>query len=288
MGRKTTTAQPQRAKLTPGEMTEAIIRFQKLIKRIEQFEPGDINDRDDSKITALGTAISNTVGKTYPPGSTQFNQYIGASDLDKADFSMMGSTPISQVREGPQIGKNEAIALFKEAITDLKEDLESQSGAQPVTPDAAMAVRDNKSIFVVHGHDGEAKQEVARFIEKAELSPIILHEQASGGSTVIEKLEKHSDVGFAVVLLTPDDEGRSQGGELKPRARQNVIGELFYFLGKLGRDRVCALKKGELEFPSDIAGVLYIDLDPAGGWKMDLLREWKAAGYVVDWEKALQ
>ena len=256
MGRKTTTAQPQRAELTSDEMTKAIIRFQKLIERLEEFEPGDINDRDDSKITALGTAISNTVGKTYPPGSTQFNQYIGASDIDTASINLMGATAISEVREGLQIGKNEAIALFKEAITDLKEDLESQSGAQPVTPDAAMAVRDNKSIFVVHGHDGEAKQEVARFIEKAELSPIILHEQASGGSTVIEKLEKHSNVEFAVVLLTPDDEGRSQGGEMKPRARQNVIGELFYFLGKLGRDRVCALKKGELEFPSDIAGPL--------------------------------
>lgn len=141
---------------------------------------------------------------------------------------------------------------------------------------------------MVHGRDNAAKQEMARFIEKAGLKPIILHEQASMGKTVIEKLEKYSNVGFAVVLLTPDDVGGEQNKEdLQPRARQNVIAELFYFLGYLGRDRVCALLKGDVEIPSDIGGVVYIELDAAGAWKTSLLREWKAVGYDIDWEKAL-
>lgn len=151
-------------------------------------------------------------------------------------------------------------------------------------PSAAVEAPSSTDIFVVHGHDEAALQEVARFIEKAGLKPIILHEQASGGLTVIEKLERYSGVGFAVVLLTPDDEGGPNGGSMQPRARQNVIAELFYFLGKLGRSNVCTLKKGELEIPSDIGGVVYVPLDSHGGWKAPLLRELEAARYTVKWE----
>jgi predicted nucleotide-binding protein len=146
----------------------------------------------------------------------------------------------------------------------------------------------SRKIFIVHGHDDLAKSEVARFLQKAGFEPIILHEQASGGRTVIEKLEHYSNVGFAVVLLTPDDiGGGSDAAKFHPRARQNVIGELFYFVGKLGRPRVCALKKGELEFPSDIAGVIYTEMDDRGAWRSDLLRELAALEYEVDWAKAL-
>ena len=143
-------------------------------------------------------------------------------------------------------------------------------------------------VFVVHGQDTAAREEVARFLDRAGLKPIVLHEQVSGGRTVIEKLEHYSNVGFAVVLLTPDDVGGSAGEESKPRARQNVIAELFYFIGKLGRDRVCALKRGELEIPSDIGGVVYVPMDNAGGWKQSLLRELEGAGYAIDWKRALR
>ena len=140
-------------------------------------------------------------------------------------------------------------------------------------------------VFVVHGQDNAAREEIARFLEKAGLIPIVLHEQANEGKTVIEKFERHAArINFAVVLLTPDDEGGPTGGAMRPRARQNVIAELFYFMGKLGRSRVCALKKGELEIPSDIAGLVYTPLDAAGGWKAPLLRELERAGYTVRWD----
>lgn len=143
-------------------------------------------------------------------------------------------------------------------------------------------------VFVVHGHDDAAKMQVALLIERAGLKPIILHEQPNEGRTIIEKFETHGgSAGFAVILLTPDDVGGPHCGKLKPRARQNVIGEMFWFAGKLGRSKVCALKKGEIELPSDFAGVAYTDMDEHGGWKGKLLKELEAAGYTVDWGKAL-
>ncbi len=146
----------------------------------------------------------------------------------------------------------------------------------------------SRDIFVVHGRDEATKQSVARFLEQLELRPIILHEQADKGRTIIEKFEDHSDVGFAVVLLTPDDQGGLRGsGDLTPRARQNVILELGYFVGKLGRERVCALKVDGVEEPSDFQGVLYVPFDGTSTWRLTLAGELKAAGIDVDMNRAL-
>lgn len=146
----------------------------------------------------------------------------------------------------------------------------------------------SNKVFIVHGHDGEARESVARWLSKAGFEPIILHEQANKGRTVIEKVEANSDVGFAVVLLTPDDEGCVKGETPEPRARQNVLLELGYFIGRLGREKVCALKRGTLEIPSDFAGVVWETMDASNGWKQALGRELEAAGHTVDWNKAMR
>lgn len=146
----------------------------------------------------------------------------------------------------------------------------------------------SKKVFIVHGHDEGARESVARFLEKIGFVPIILHEQANKGRTVIEKVEANSDVGFAVVLLTPDDQGAATGGDPEPRARQNVLLELGFFLGRLGRDRVCALKRGHVEIPSDFAGVVWEKMDENGGWKQSLARELQAVGHNVDWNKIMR
>ena len=113
--------------------------------------------------------------------------------------------------------------------------------------------------------------------------PIILHEQPNQGRTVIEKFEAHSDVSFAVVLLTPDDMGAVVSStRLAPRARQNVILELGYFIGKLGRSRVCALYVEGVEIPSDIHGVLYVPYDDSQGWRLKLASEIRSVGIAVD------
>ena len=135
-------------------------------------------------------------------------------------------------------------------------------------------------VFIVHGRDNEAKEQIARFLEKIELQAIILHEKPSGGRTIIEKLEYYTDVDFAVVILTPDDVGAltDDKGNLEPRARQNVIFELGYMMAKLGRNNVCALLKDNVEKPTDYDGVVYIQLDNNGAWKQEIVKELKVAG----------
>lgn len=148
-------------------------------------------------------------------------------------------------------------------------------------------LQSGQDIFIVHGHDNEAKREVDVFLRKLGFNPIILHEQTNEGKTIIEKFENYSDVSFAIILLTPDDEGRIRNNdeELKPRARQNVILELGYFMGKLGRDKVCALYKEKVEIPSDYSGVLYTKMDHYGAWKTTVAKEMKESGLDVDLNK---
>ncbi|AKB67706.1 TIR domain-containing protein [Methanosarcina mazei] len=149
----------------------------------------------------------------------------------------------------------------------------------------------SNQVFVVHGHDNEMKETVARVLKNIGLEPIILHEQGNLGKTIIEKFESCSEnVSFAVVLLSPDDLGYKKDKTPETamlRARQNVILELGYFMGKLGRKKVVALNKGgtDLEVPSDILGIVYIPFDPYNGWKLALAKEIKAAGYDIDFGK---
>lgn len=143
---------------------------------------------------------------------------------------------------------------------------------------------DQKKVFIVHGRDNELKETTARFLEKLGLVPIILHEQVNNGKTIIEKFEDYADVGFAIILMTPDDMGYLSGEKesIKLRARQNVIFEHGYFIGKLGRHKVTALVKGNIELPTDINGILYVAVDNNGAWKLMLAKEIKNAGYNID------
>lgn len=123
---------------------------------------------------------------------------------------------------------------------------------------------ESEKIFVVHGHDNSFKDETCVFLSEIGFEPIVLHRQPDGGLTVIEKFEKYSNVRYAVVLLSPDDYGFKAEELQKPasdrkgefRARQNVIFELGFFIGSLGRQSVCCLFKG-VELPSDISGLIY-------------------------------
>jgi predicted nucleotide-binding protein len=153
-----------------------------------------------------------------------------------------------------------------------------------------VAVTDRSKIFVVHGHDEGALQAMARFLGDIGLQFIILREQPDRGFTIIEKFEAcAAEVGFAVVLLTPDDlGGANTAPEQAARARQNVIFELGYFVGSLGRGRAGLLRKGNVEIPSDLFGVIYTDFDhPGEGWKIKLARELKVAGFEFDAAKVV-
>ncbi|WP_052494125.1 TIR domain-containing protein [Nitrosospira sp. NpAV] len=178
-----------------------------------------------------------------------------------------------------QIGHLEGMALRIEASGLQQAKIEhSNAAGSRQTP-----ISTNR-VFLVHGHDTGTKESTARFVERLGLDPIILHEQANEGRTIIEKFEAYSDVGFAIVLMTPDDVGASvkTQDKLFSRARQNVVLELGYFTGRLGRSKVCALFKPGIEIPSDFHGVLFLELDEPGAWKPKLANELVKAGMTID------
>lgn len=151
-----------------------------------------------------------------------------------------------------------------------------------------MPQRTFDEVFIVHGHDNEAKETVARFVEKSGIEATILHERTNRGKTIPEKFEEHAGkAGFAIILLTPDDVGKSKDetDEFKLRARQNVILELGYFWGKLGRDRLCVLYKEGIELPSDIHGIVYVPMNNPDEWQLKLAKEMKQAGLPIDLNK---
>jgi len=154
----------------------------------------------------------------------------------------------------------------------------------------------SKNIFIVHGRDHEPMKELKAMVSEFGLNPIVLHEKPSGSRTIVEKLEKYSDVGYAFVLLTPDDVGGSKHKfdrylskidiraieDYRERARQNVILEFGYFIGKVGRDRVCCLYKGDVELPSDMHGIVYIPFkDSVEEARNMIIKELKEAGYKI-------
>ena len=146
-----------------------------------------------------------------------------------------------------------------------------------------------KKVFVVHGHDHETKNELEIFLKEIGLEPIVLHRKPDEGRTIIEKFEEYSDVGFAIIILTPDDvfytfnEDKKDFELSEKRARQNVIFEWGFFVGKLGRHRVCCLHKKSVDLPSDIHGVLYKPFEKSlDEIKFPLVKELKAAGYEVE------
>ena len=207
------------------------------------------------------------------------------------DFKGIRYSPVMSVMGGPQsqydepyiAGLNSAASMLESMIGEIKEYWDDDD----VPTDAAtdfVSSEISREVFLVHGKDDGAKETVARYLEQLGLEPIVLHEQPNQGRTIIEKFEQYAQVGFAVVLLTPDDEFSppEQGGSIRFRARQNVILELGFFLGILGREKTLALHKGKLELPSDYDGVLYIPLDEGEGWKLQLVQELLAAGLEFD------
>jgi predicted nucleotide-binding protein len=144
----------------------------------------------------------------------------------------------------------------------------------------------NGRVFIVHGHDTSLKNEAARFLrDLTGEDPVILHEQPDGGRSLIEKFEASAaTTGYAVVLLTADDLGRAKGEATdQPRGRQNVVFEMGFFFGSLGRGNVAVVHDEGVDEPGDVRGMLYVPRDNAGAWKMRIAREIDHAGIAVEW-----
>jgi predicted nucleotide-binding protein len=231
-------------------MNQTVVeRLEKLLKNGEDVDAEWQFDRWTARVAAF---LETTLG---PDEADLFSKLPGENWFEKLPL---------------QLGRLEGL------IVSTGINLQSSSIISTLGPTAPTPVANGRKVFVVHGHDEAAKDSSARFLERLGLTAIILHEQPNAGRSIIEKFETYSgDVVFAVVLLTPDDIGStaSQASNLNKRARQNVIMELGYFIGRLGRTRVCALHKGDVELPSDYQGVLYIEMDSAGAWKAKLAQE---------------
>ena len=222
------------------------------------------------------------IAYTFGEESSQNEEF---QDIEYSPFIFTGGENYFQ---GAYIrGLDSAAAKLRSMIREVQEywdDPQQPSAAE--TPEIPHPVNTNR-VFVIHGRDHGTRDTVASFLRKLELEPVILEEQPNRGRTIIEKFEEYVQGDFAIALLTPDDVGGLSNDELQPRARQNVIFEFGYCIGKFGRDRVLALVKEDPEIPSDYAGVLYILMDESGGWQMRLIREMNSAGFSVDANRAL-
>lgn len=243
---------------------------------------------DDGRKNAVEVNVRETVRDIFGSQSPEFRDFeyftintgnfIGGSDYEYNQIFVNEGIPYSiALLEG-------LISRLEEKREDLPDLAKNDTANKVIQPSGT-----TRRVFLVHGHDEEAKQSVARFLEKLQLEPVILQEQPNEGRTIIEKFEKNADVEYAIILLTPDDVGypKDKPNEASSRARQNVILELGYFVGRLSRKRVCALCKGSVEIPSDYHGVLYLPMDDADGWKLKLAREIKQSGLSIDLNLAI-
>lgn len=234
-----------------------------------------------------GADVVEIVELFIQPGDTvELEQTLAVMESDKATMdlpaSIEGTIQDVMVKVGDKVSQHSPFAMLRrkgsESIENFKVSAEKQYNST--------FVLDKSKVFIVHGHDDLAKTETARFVENLGFKAIILHEQANFGKTIIEKIEKYSDVGFGIVLYTPCDLGREESGrDLKPRARQNVIFEHGFLIGKLQRENVVALFKGNVETPNDISGVVYIEMDNYNAWKIKLAKELRESGYNIDMDR---
>jgi predicted nucleotide-binding protein len=277
----------KRAQEAPPPDPELVVPRDDAERRIsERIEKGRaIFDREFRVVADVETARDEYLKWSSYNGDMLKRLFTTSAFAD--EYSWFGAAVVS-MNPTPQEQLDELQREVSEKIRRLesiRERLELVPSARGVAQATAPSARVHTNrAFIVHGHDEAARETVARFLERLGIDAVILHEQATGGRTIIEKLEHYSDVDFAVVLLTPDDVGANKNGadNLQPRSRQNVVMELGFFVGKLGRDHVCALYKGPMELPSDFVGVGYVQLDDAGGWRIQLAKELRTAGFSID------
>lgn len=231
---------------------------------------------DDPRFETWQTKVERLLKKVYGKDSDEHIKFLNTS------FSPMVYTMYdtdSDYIEACADGLKSTKSVFSVYLEEMADNSEEPSLPANIEENAS----DFSKVFIVHGHDEALKEAVARLVERQNIKAIILNEQANGGKTLIEKLEGYSDVGGAICLFTPDDEGKEKGAlELSARARQNVVFEAGYFMGKLGRDKTVILSQGDVELPSDMQGIVYTNNEE---WRYKMLKELKAMGYAIDFEQ---
>ncbi|HEX3697630.1 MAG TPA: nucleotide-binding protein [Polyangia bacterium] len=245
-------------------LPEIDVGLKKLRRRIEDVRALDPKQvaSNDTRVKNAESSIRETIRDIFGTNSPEFREHAH-HEIWHGPHRIMIAGEEGVAQRQFAAGIPQSVTMLEGLIARLEEKREDVAavtvGPEPEEP----AVPNTRRVFVVHGHDEEAKLATARFLEKLQLDPVVLSEQPNEGRTIIEKFEHHADVSYAIVLLTPDDVGAPEEAPdvLRPRARQNVMLELGYFIGRLGRSRDCALYKDGVELPSDLHGVLYVQMD---------------------------
>ncbi len=283
-------SQPQPVQLSLEQVEAAIPKLDRRIVALKAFDLDTICERWDPRAEALCTAVNETLKQVFGFETADYYQYSVSSLADLPVVLGGGEYSPREVREGYRRGIEKTVlklgALmesFEERVVDESGGNETESGTPLGRPTIS------RRVFVAHGRNSGVKEIVARYLEQIDLQPVILHEQGNQGRTIIEKFEAHADVAYAVVLFTRDDIGHAadRPDQARPRARQNAVLELGFFAGRLGRERVCLLYEEGVEMPSDYAGVLYVQLDDAGAWRLQVAREMKLVGLEIDLNKVI-
>lgn len=280
MARKTIPPPRKPADLSVEEMKAGLTKIGRRISELDSFDFSTVHERADANISALTKKINSTLQEILGVDSIEYNEYC-ISSMDTLPYIVGSRWSPQEIQAGYKKGFQRALAK----LTTLREVFEERIGDSSEQPPLQTLRTPGRKIFIVHGHDNGLKETVARFLTRLLLDPVILHEKPNEGRTIIEKFEKHSDVDFAVALFSPDDLAHSVSApqsSAKHRARQNVVLELGFFLGSLGRNKVAVLYSGDLELPSDYSGVVYLPVDASGAWKYSLAREIRQAGISID------
>lgn len=258
---------------------------------------------DYKKLKAICDEIDVLIAKNIPASSPQFKAWkiktdrfligkYGDSSYEFDSFNKIRfsrkfytmSTPEYVFVKDCQDGLLSAKAILGNYLEEIKDE-NSKKNTDSQSKTSQLQINEYSKVFIVHGHNGELREAVARLVEKQGIQAIILNEQVNRGKTIIEKIEKYGNVEAAICLFTADDIGKAKSEPNdKKRARQNVLFEAGYFIGKLGRDNVVIVSEKGIEIPSDMEGIVYTDTN---SWKFNILQELNAIGYNIDLNKLM-
>lgn len=241
----------------------------------------EIIDEIDTLIAHHVTKLAPAFTAWHMKAERFLTKKYGVDSLELSNFQKTRFSPVVYTENSELVaGCRRDLTATKLVFSEYLKELDEISAAPSIQTSTAY-----DKVFIVHGHDGELKEAVARIMEKQNIEAIILSEKANQGKTIIEKFEQYSDVSGAICLFTADDFGRAKTNSSdNVRARQNVVLETGYFMGKLGRGHVVLLADKGIEMPSDLSGVVYTN---TASWQFDVLKELNAMGYKVDLNKLL-
>lgn len=247
-------------------------KLKSIIDEIDNLVQNEIS-YTDSRFDLWKSRTERFLLKKYGRSSFEYKEFINSSFLDRLFFHYDPNENLDKLYY-------DFLYITKGLFIDYSHEMKDNEYTSIIQNTGKSTYT---KIFIVHGHDGELKESVARIVERQGIEAIILSEQVNSGRTIIEKFEDYSGVDGAICLFTADDYGRSKGVTKDNfRARQNVVLEAGYFMGKLGRKNIVILADNDIEMPSDLSGVVYTDTT---NWQINLLKELKAIGYKVDMNK---